>query len=370
MFANSLITISSSDDDSPSPKLTIRRTPKMEDIPSLIADTPIPKPTNKSPIRKPTKKSPRPKSNYKIPRLAPTKQSAVISDDEDKTASNSSEDKTKKNQQESPMASVVNAAFKQLGLHGKTPTKITKRIKTTETHHQTGRHSPRFSSPSGTPPPPSYPHVQELFDKPQGITIAVEGNIGIGKTTFLQKIRYISNAHITTIREPLEQWTRNNHINLLSKMYSNPKKWAFIFQTVALANLLQNHVYTTKNKLMERSLGAAYHVFLRAHHDNRTLKHRESMALQHWCETAAEIFPITPDVIIYLRAAPKIALERIRTRGRNEERSITIDYINQLHSFYDDWLLKTNTKSRVIILNADQSCTNMLDDLNTQLGQF
>lgn len=328
LYANTLITIPSSDDEDPkkTPRTIIRKTPSTEEI-KLI----------------------------------------TISDDSDHETSPSSGSQDSNKQ--SPAASIVNAALKKLDLaQESTPQKhtVTARMRTS-----TGRPAPYTRKNNGpsteSKKQTSHPNIQKLFAKKDGIAIAIEGNIGIGKTTFLRKLRTMIKANITTIREPLEQWSNNNNVNLLKKAYDNPKKWAFIFQTVVLSNLLQNHIYKAKNKIMERSLTGAYEVFMRAHHENETLHHSESMVLQHWYEVAAVSHNIIPDLIIYLRGQPKLAMDRIRLRGRKEERNIKYKYIQQLHSLYDDWLLKRNKSTRVIIINPNQVPEEMLNDLDDQL---
>ena len=48
------------------------------------------------------------------------------------------------------------------------------------------------------------------------------------------------------------------------------------------------------------------------------------------------------DVIIYLRTSPEIALTRVRSRNRQGEESVSLDYLTDLHQYYDNWLLYEN----------------------------
>ena len=45
------------------------------------------------------------------------------------------------------------------------------------------------------------------------------------------------------------------------------------------------------------------------------------------------------DVIIYLRTSPEIALTRVWSRNRQGEESVSLDYLTDLHRYYDNWLL-------------------------------
>lgn len=122
---------------------------------------------------------------------------------------------------------------------------------------------------------------------------------------------------------------------------------------------------------MERSLGSAYHVFLHAHHINETMNDAAILSLQDWYHTADEEFNINPDLIIYLRASPEVAMKRLKTRNRKEERQISYKYLTQLHTLYDKWLLNEETTNvRVIPINANQTPEEIIRDLNTQFKYF
>lgn len=41
---------------------------------------------------------------------------------------------------------------------------------------------------------------------------------------------------------------------------------------------------------------------------------------------------------IYLRTDPKQCFSRIKKRGRKEEISISLDYLNGLHQMHEEWL--------------------------------
>ena len=71
-------------------------------------------------------------------------------------------------------------------------------------------------------------------------TIVVEGNIGSGKTTFLEHF----NKHevVEVVTEPVEEWRNVQGHNLLQLMYENPSRWSHIFQSYVQLTMTQNHV--------------------------------------------------------------------------------------------------------------------------------
>ena len=89
-------------------------------------------------------------------------------------------------------------------------------------------------------------------DKP--FTVFIEGNIGSGKTTFLNHFQKFDEVCLLT--EPVEKWRNCGGVNLLDLMYKEPYRWAMPFQTYVTLTMLNMHTQQTKKpvKLMERSM--------------------------------------------------------------------------------------------------------------------
>ena len=85
-------------------------------------------------------------------------------------------------------------------------------------------------------------------------TVIVEGNIGSGKTTFLQP--FIQNSNIEVCPEPVEKWRNLQGHNLLQKMYEDPSRWSMLLQTYIQLTMVQLHNQPCQKpvKMMERSL--------------------------------------------------------------------------------------------------------------------
>ena len=45
-----------------------------------------------------------------------------------------------------------------------------------------------------------------------------------------------------------------------------------------------------------------------------------------------------PDLVIYLRASVPTLIERIHSRGRNYERQISAEYLEQINRLYEEWI--------------------------------
>lgn len=167
-------------------------------------------------------------------------------------------------------------------------------------------------------------------------TIVVEGNIGSGKSTFLQYFNGFEDIEI--IPEPVELFQDLNGTNLLDLVYKETKKWAFPFQSYVHHLMLQNYLKPTgkKVKVMERSIFSARNIFIELLKQNEQIEEPEYDILQKWYEFTVQHFAVKPDLIVYLKVEPDHAFARINKRGRFEENNIQFDYIKQIHELHEN----------------------------------
>lgn len=68
---------------------------------------------------------------------------------------------------------------------------------------------------------------------------SIEGNIGSGKSTFLQLLQ----SHVPQIQvipEPVAEWQKiSDKFNLLEEYYKKPDRWAFTFQINAVLSRMK-----------------------------------------------------------------------------------------------------------------------------------
>ena len=69
------------------------------------------------------------------------------------------------------------------------------------------------------------------------------------------------------------------------------------------------------------------------------------------------------NIIIYLRCSSEIALQRIQKRGRIEEKEISIEYLNNLNKYHEEWLIGNN-KQNIIVIDCNIDFENDIDYQN------
>jgi len=193
--------------------------------------------------------------------------------------------------------------------------------------------------------------------------VVVEGNIAVGKTTFMKHLQSKLNNKAEILLEPLGKWTNLKGANLLQDMYANPTQRSFHAQTYIQLTMAINQ-QTPANKpikIMERSLESGQFVFIKTMLEEGHIDQTESDILDEWYNWLQSRNPPVHE-IIYLRSTPQVALERLINRNRSEESSVTLHYLESIHKRYDQWLL--NSSVPVTIIDQNQSLSDTISAAN------
>ncbi|OJX48211.1 MAG: deoxynucleoside kinase [Chloroflexi bacterium 44-23] len=162
--------------------------------------------------------------------------------------------------------------------------------------------------------------------------IAVAGNIGVGKSTLVQKICTYMNW------EPFyEPVTENPYI---SDFYENMNAWSFHSQIFFLTHRLRIHqelIRFNGSVIQDRSIYEDAEIFARNLFLQGKMSSRDYQTYHSLYETLADFLP-PPDLVIYLRASEDTLISRIRIRNRSYERSIKREYLAQLNVLYEEWI--------------------------------
>ncbi|TKR93968.1 hypothetical protein L596_008326 [Steinernema carpocapsae] len=183
--------------------------------------------------------------------------------------------------------------------------------------------------------------------------ICVEGNIASGKSSLISRLTS-GDRGIAAVQEPLESWQNYGGVNPLGMMYSDPKAWAFWFQTkVQIDMVLLHSQLKPGTNVMERSIFSARYCFVENLRRQNFLTQEEHSALDSNFRCFVEKHLIKPNLFIYLRTKPEICHERLLKRRRPEEESVSLEYIKSLHDLHEEWLMNCKFPVEVIDANSD-----------------
>jgi len=212
----------------------------------------------------------------------------------------------------------------------------------------------------------SEPLPQVAEKVPGTFTIAIEGNIGAGKSTLINYFKQFEEVQVHA--EPLDKWQNVNGENLLAKLYEDPKRWTFQFQSYVQLTRLQ--IVTKplapgkRTKVIERSVQNNRYCFLELTKQEGALTDAEFSVLDSWWHWLDANLGLDLDMIVYLRTTPEVAYQRMRARGRWEEEGAPLAYLQALHKSYEEWLVERKFGDKlppVLILDADQDIHGMTE---------
>lgn len=216
------------------------------------------------------------------------------------------------------------------------------------------------------------------------ICLSIEGNIGAGKSTLLALLeKHYGKDNIEFITEPVEQWRHCHGENLLEAFYSDPKKYAYMFQSVALSSrlILQSVPQIKPIRILERS-AMSDHCFAKNCHINGLIDDKEYAAYESWYSFLLNHIDGKPNAIIYLRTTPETCYKRIDKRNRHEENSVSLEYLKQLHTEHECWLPLTSNFDTLLNLpfvvidgnqefeHCEETQRKILDDIQTMIDNL
>lgn len=197
----------------------------------------------------------------------------------------------------------------------------------------------------------------------------LEGNIGVGKSTFLRLLSQHC-PEITVIQEPKDNWASLEHgQSLLGNFYKDPRRWAYTLETLAMATRVKDHVHLQQssdfNRIMERSVYSGHYCFAYNDFASGYLNPLEWEVYCQWVDFLIHKNCNPPKGFIYLRANPETCFDRVKKRNRQGEEGVSLDYIAQIHSWHDKFLVEKSGIAQnlvdvpVLVLDAEY---NLLTD--------
>ena len=200
------------------------------------------------------------------------------------------------------------------------------------------------------------PDHQPASPSPGRVTFCVEGNISVGKSTFLREMAAHLGPLAEVVPEPLEMWQKVGGIsgrNILDAFYRDPGRYAYTFQNYVFLTRFMQEARSRSGgaplRLMERSVFSDRMVFVRAVSEARWMSDIELDIYDAWYGPVVAALPaLVPDGFVYLRAAPATCLRRLQARAREEESSVDEAYLCSLHEKHEEWLHPAGVPGQVL----------------------
>jgi deoxyadenosine/deoxycytidine kinase len=174
--------------------------------------------------------------------------------------------------------------------------------------------------------------------------IAIEGPIGVGKTTIANKI-----AATINYDDFLEQPAENP---FLKNFYRNPSQSALATQLFFLFQRMQQIQDLKQRSLFEAVRVADFLIEKDRLFAEVTLSNEE-MDLYDKVYDHITLDAPSPDLVIYLQAPIDVLKDRITKRGNINEQYLTLEYLEKLNDAYSRFFLDYNDAPLLIINAAD-----------------
>ncbi|OGT22531.1 MAG: hypothetical protein A3C55_02245 [Gammaproteobacteria bacterium RIFCSPHIGHO2_02_FULL_42_13] len=205
----------------------------------------------------------------------------------------------------------------------------------------------------------------------ENLRIGVVGNIGVGKSTLISKLKQSPLSDILLSCLPSREGDERVYTfaeefdpEVLDAFYKDPVAMAFTAQIEFLNGRLvrQAHIEQSRGIVLEdRTIFEDYHIFGKAQKILGHMSHTEFLAYQR-CYNLMTKKIDEPDLVIYLRASVDVLLDRIKKRGRESEQGIPRDYLELLNNLYENFALR-HVKCPVLVIesNADDRILENLE---------
>jgi deoxyadenosine/deoxycytidine kinase len=161
--------------------------------------------------------------------------------------------------------------------------------------------------------------------------VAVAGNIGVGKSTLVNLL-----ANKLGWQPFFEPVGENPY---LADFYANMAAWSFHSQIFFLTRRLLAHrklIDHPTSVIQDRSVYEDAEIFALNLYLQGNMQERDYHTYRDLYQVLTRFLP-PPDLVVYLRARVDTLEKRIKQRGRDYERNIQPEYLEQLNELYSTW---------------------------------
>jgi len=173
--------------------------------------------------------------------------------------------------------------------------------------------------------------------------IAIEGVIGVGKTTLatLMSDRLGAQLQVEEVEEN----------PFLEKFYGDMRGYAFQTQIFFLLSRYRQQMELTQASLFQQKVVSDY-IFAKDRIFAYLNLNDDELALYERLVKILEEDIARPDIVVYLQASTEVLMERIRKRGRPYEKNMPQDYIETLNKAYNHFFFHYDD-TPLLMVNTD-----------------
>ena len=189
----------------------------------------------------------------------------------------------------------------------------------------------------------SYSDTKKRLLENKTSVIAVEGNIGVGKTSLSRMLARYLGARL------VEERVEDNPF--LDRFYEDMGSYCFQTQLVFLMNRYKQQITLTQKELFDE-LTIIDYLFARDKIFAHVNLSDDELGLYNRIAKELEAQVVRPDLVIYLQADGNVLYERIGNRGRQLERSISKDYLETLNDAFNHFFFNYS-ETPLLVVNTD-----------------
>ena len=194
------------------------------------------------------------------------------------------------------------------------------------------------------------------------IVIAVDGLIGAGKSTlleYLNRIPTITSHRLVVLQEDVNDWVDRG---ILKQYYEEPERYAFCFQLYVLyrrASLIDKAIEENPNAVIvsERTSVSDY-MFAIMLYNSKKISEAEFNVYQM---VYRKLKKVEVAGRILLKCSPEKALERCVGRNRAGEEKLTLDYLQQVEEYINDFFQDDSTTVPAIKISSETEIHDVVD---------
>lgn len=198
-------------------------------------------------------------------------------------------------------------------------------------------------------------NLRNKYGIPANSVITIAGTVGVGKSTMTNAL-----AHALGFRTSFEKVDTNPY---LDKFYADFTRWSFHLQVYFLAERFkeQKRIFEYGGGfIQDRSIYEDTGIFAKMHYEKGTMSKVDYETYKSLFEAMVmtPYFP-HPDLLIYLEGSIDDILDRIKERGRPMEQQTPVEYWNEMHTRYENWI---NSFNACPVLRININDYDIMDD--------